>query len=141
MFWSQPLLLEVLLRKPSDLYLVSWTSVSLRISFMNTEMYRRNFLLTRKISRDKFKALVVGIAAFVSRATIVNPKVRLSICHDSKDNMILECCLAAKADFLVTGDKDLLSTSKRELKKHRLGKLKMLTPEQFLIRQKIGGRE
>ena len=30
-------------------------------------------------------------------------------CRDSNDDLILACALAAKADFLVTGDKDLLT--------------------------------
>jgi len=33
----------------------------------------------------------------------------LHICRDTKDNHILECAIAGRADFIVTGDKDLLS--------------------------------
>jgi len=39
--------------------------------------------------------------------------------------MLLECCLAAGADFLITGDKDLLDIKDRQLK------LKIITPREF----------
>lgn len=61
-----------------------------------------------KINHLQFKALISGIAAVVSRAGIVNPKRKIMICRDPKDDMVLECCIEAKADFLVTGDADLL---------------------------------
>jgi putative PIN family toxin of toxin-antitoxin system len=44
----------------------------------------------------------------VSSATLVHPGQKLLICRDPKDDIVLECCLAAKADFLITGDKDLI---------------------------------
>ncbi len=55
----------------------------------------------------------------------VFPKEKISICRDSKDNIILECACAGKVDFIVTGDKDLLS-----LKKFR--KTLIISPRQFL---------
>ncbi|OIP33161.1 MAG: putative toxin-antitoxin system toxin component, PIN family [Deltaproteobacteria bacterium CG2_30_66_27] len=63
----------------------------------------------RKIDNRQFMALIAGIAAVVANAGLVHPKKRLEICRDPKDDMLLECCLAAKADLLVTGDLDLLS--------------------------------
>ena len=61
-----------------------------------------------KISHLHLKALIAGIAAFVVNAKLVVPRKRLTLCRDAKDNMVLECCLAAKAELLITGDKDLL---------------------------------
>jgi predicted nucleic acid-binding protein len=40
--------------------------------------------------------------------------------------MLLECCLAAKADFLITGDKDLL-----DMQAVPFG-LKILSPRKFM---------
>ena len=34
---------------------------------------------------------------------------KLRICRDSEDDMLLECCVEADADFLITGDNDLLA--------------------------------
>jgi len=44
----------------------------------------------------------------VTAATLVHPEKKLHICRDPRDDIMLECCIAAKADFLITGDKDLL---------------------------------
>ena len=84
-----------------------------------------------KITHIQLRALLSGIASFVVNARIVTPKKRLSICRDAEDDMILECCLAARADFLITGDKDLLQLSKAKLKRLLPG-LKILAPRAFL---------
>jgi len=39
---------------------------------------------------------------------LVVPAKKVSVCRDTKDNILLETALEAKADFIVTGDKDLL---------------------------------
>lgn len=61
-----------------------------------------------KIDHSQFKALIAGISVFVFESLMVHPVQRLELCRDPKDNMLLECCLAAKAGLLVTGDRDLL---------------------------------
>jgi putative PIN family toxin of toxin-antitoxin system len=62
----------------------------------------------------------------VTQATLVNPVQKLHICRDPKDNMVLECCLAAKANFLLTGDKDLLNIENLPYK------VNILLPQTFL---------
>ena len=61
-----------------------------------------------KISHLQFEALISGIASFVANAKVVLPRKRLMLCRDEKDNMVLDCCLEAKASVLITGDRDLL---------------------------------
>ncbi|MEW6668748.1 MAG: putative toxin-antitoxin system toxin component, PIN family [Thermodesulfobacteriota bacterium] len=61
-----------------------------------------------KIDSRQLKALIAGVATVVSGATVVVPKKKLAICRDPEDDMLLECCKAAHADILITGDKDLL---------------------------------
>ena len=70
---------------------------------MPLELFRKN-----KINNEQFKSLISGTAAFVSKAAVINPKKKLIICRDPNDNLVLECCLEAGADILITGDKDLL---------------------------------
>jgi uncharacterized protein len=41
-------------------------------------------------------------------AEVVEVEPKHSICRDSKDNFLLDLIEASKADYLVTGDKDLL---------------------------------
>ena len=42
------------------------------------------------------------------------PKALAAVCRDPDDNMVLECALAGHAQYIVSGDKDLL-----ELKEFR----------------------
>jgi len=50
------------------------------------------------------------------------PKNKVNVCRDEKDNQILALCLAGNADFLITGDKDLLAL--KEFKKTKIVKTK-----------------
>jgi putative PIN family toxin of toxin-antitoxin system len=61
-----------------------------------------------KLTPLQLKALISGLAAFVIRTNVVYPRKKICICRDPSDKMLLECCLEAKANFLITGDKDLL---------------------------------
>jgi len=60
-----------------------------------------------------------------SKALHVLPAKTVAVCRDSKDNQILDLCLAGRANYLVTGDKDLLA-----LKEFHLTKICL--PKQFL---------
>lgn len=80
----------------------------------------------RKLVPDQFIALIAGIAAVVSVARVVYPRERIKVCRDPKDDMVLECCLAAGAEYLVTGDRDLLSIRNLPFS------LKILSPKGFL---------
>jgi len=83
---------------------------------------------SEKITREQTTALVAGIAAFVSESYLCNPKKSLLICRDPEDNMILECCLAAHAELLITGDRDLLEISRTSLRLAGLLRLRMICP-------------
>lgn len=85
-----------------------------------------------KINHEQLKILIAGIASFVLEAKIAYPKKTISVCRDVEDDMVLECCLAAKADFLVTGDKDLLEIDPSALRETGLGRLGILRPRDFL---------
>jgi len=79
-----------------------------------------------KINHAQLKALISGIAAFVANARTVYPSKKLSICRDASDNILLECCLLAKATVLITGDKDLLDLENLPFN------LKIVTPQQYI---------
>ncbi|MBZ0157117.1 MAG: putative toxin-antitoxin system toxin component, PIN family [Alphaproteobacteria bacterium] len=81
---------------------------------------------TGKIDHLQLKSLISGIAAFVTKAVLVYPTKKLMLCRDHKDNMVLECCIAAKVDFLITGDKDLLDMEPLPFA------LRILAPRAFL---------
>ncbi len=40
---------------------------------------------------------------------IITPTIKINICRDVNDNKFLECAESAKADYIVSGDADLLT--------------------------------
>ena len=49
------------------------------------------------------------LAIIRESATFVTPTQHVTVCRDPEDNAVLECALAGRADYLVTGDRDLLA--------------------------------
>ena len=64
------------------------------------------------------------------KAVLVRPREKVEICRDPKDNMLLEAAVAGDADYLVTGDKDLLVLK-------TFGGAKIVTPAEFLAETNI----
>lgn len=60
-----------------------------------------------------------------SKARKVNPKAHIRVSRDPKDNMLLEAAVAGHADYLVTGDKDVLTLG-------TYGRTLIVTPKEFL---------
>ena len=79
-----------------------------------------------KIDHAQLKVMVSGIASFVSKAGVVYPQTNVAICRDMGDNMLLECCLAARAEFLISGDKDLLTIENLPFE------VRILTPRRYV---------
>jgi len=55
----------------------------------------------------------------------VTPTRRVMVCRDPEDNAILDCALAGRADYIVTGDNDLLVL-------HPFHGIEILRPSEFL---------
>lgn len=79
-----------------------------------------------KIDRIQLEVLISGIAAFVAKAKIVQLGKKIFVCRDIEDNVLLECCIEANANILITGDRDLLSL------KNLPYSFKILTPRKFI---------
>ena len=79
-----------------------------------------------KITHQQLKVLIAGIAAFVVNAKIVYPTEKVTVCRDPEDDMLLECCMTAKAGVLITSDKDLLKAENLPFA------LKIVTPREFI---------
>lgn len=60
---------------------------------------------------------------------IISHDIKLEICRDPNDNMFLECAVAAKAKFLVSGDDDLLTLKVIE-------RTTILTAKEFITKTK-----
>ncbi len=56
---------------------------------------------------------------------LVNPKLKVNIVNDSKDNKFIECAIEAKANYIISGDRHLL-----DIKKYK--NIQIVTPSEFL---------
>jgi hypothetical protein len=82
------------------------------------------------ISREKFglpEEVATEIVAVVEAASVVvEPKQKLKVVErDPKDDPFLECAIAGGAEYIVTGDNDLLSLEEYE-------GVKIVGPEELL---------
>ncbi|HTE84975.1 MAG TPA: putative toxin-antitoxin system toxin component, PIN family [Dehalococcoidia bacterium] len=83
-----------------------------------------------KFARYQFDArLIADILQALDMSEIVEPLAGVPIhCRDPKDDLVLASALSSGADYIVTGDKDLLVLDGEPA----LGELRIVTPEQFL---------
>ncbi len=56
------------------------------------------------LTTDQIMQKIVSLSHLV-----IASKLNIRVCRDEKDNKFLECAESAKADYLISGDKDLLS--------------------------------
>ena len=71
---------------------------------------------------NDIEALVALIAL---RGDLVTPNRSIKVCRDPDDDMVIEAALAGMAEYIVTGDKDLLTLKKFE-------SIRFITPRVFL---------
>lgn len=85
---------------------------------------RRPFRIKYHIEADDVTALINLLRL---RGELVIPTRTITICRDPKDNKFIEAALAGKADWIVTGDADLLDLESFE-------NIPMLRPAEFLTK-------
>jgi len=73
------------------------------------------------------KKVASFMALYKYKHIFEKPSHSVNICRDPKDNKFLELSKTVQADFLITGDKDLL-----ELKQFE--NTKILSPSEFLVK-------
>lgn len=71
------------------------------------------------ITRSKFKVRrelqVISVAELIEISTLVQPSKKVNIVeNDPDDNMIIECAIEGNAEFIITGDSDLLKINSYE---------------------------
>lgn len=64
-----------------------------------------------KITKGNITQLEINqyLSTYKQEMHFVEPITKVEICRDPDDNMFLELALEIKADYILTGDKDLLS--------------------------------
>jgi uncharacterized protein len=87
--------------------------------------------LSDVLGREKFDCFLTSeerdefLESFIERATLVEIIERVQECRDPKDDKILELALNGQAEYIVSGDKDLLVL-------HPFRNVKIVTAEEFL---------
>jgi uncharacterized protein len=87
--------------------------------------------LSKKLSNEQILFLREKIQQLLSLAKHISISTHVVLSRDAKDDHYLSLCKEAKADFLITGDKDLLSISQEELWKNGISCM-IVTPQTFL---------
>jgi len=86
--------------------------------------------LSEVSSRPKFKNIFTAkrikelFSLLDSYAIVISPGQNIVACRDEKDNFLLEVALEGKADYLITGDEDLLVLNSFQ-------GIKIITPKDF----------
>jgi uncharacterized protein len=90
---------------------------ALRYALLNGELLLSLDLLeelNEVLGRERFNRYVVSekreefLEALIERAVLIDITESVQACRDPKDDKVLELALNGKAQYIITGDKDLL---------------------------------
>ncbi len=84
-----------------------------------------------KLKNNQIQKLQENLSKFLSYCKKVSVTENLSICRDRKDDRYLSLCKQVSADFLITGDKDLLTIPGGVLRKNNLT-CNIVSPAEFI---------
>jgi putative PIN family toxin of toxin-antitoxin system len=87
--------------------------------------------LSKKLSEEQLSFIHEKIQQLLTLATLVSLSTHVVLSRDPKDDHYLSLCKETGAEFLVTGDKDLLSVSQDKLRAHGIS-CKVVSPQEFL---------
>jgi putative PIN family toxin of toxin-antitoxin system len=87
--------------------------------------------LSKKLTKEQIFFNQEKFQQVLSLAKRVSVSTHVVLSRDAKDDHYLSLCREVGADFLVTGDKDLLSISQESLKKNKISCL-IVSPQEFL---------
>jgi putative PIN family toxin of toxin-antitoxin system len=87
--------------------------------------------LSKKLSKDQLSFIQDKIEQLLALAKPISISTQVVLSRDPKDDHYLSLCKEVEAEFLVTGDKDLLSLSQDRLKANGIS-CRIVTPQEFL---------
>ena len=87
--------------------------------------------LSKKLTKEQILFIQEKIQEVLNLAKRVPVSAHVVLSRDPKDDHYLSLCKEVRADFLVTGDKDLLSLSEESLRKHKIS-CAIVSPQEFL---------
>ena len=94
--------------------------------FKNIEKEKAQLFISKEIlnevedifNRPKFEEVIKNVKMSPNQIIqkiisvshlVLGPKLNIKVCRDPKDNKFIECAVNCNADYLVSGDKDLIS--------------------------------
>jgi hypothetical protein len=95
-----------------------------------TEVFSK---LSKKLTKEQITFLKERIGELVEVAKRVSVSTRVVLSRDAKDDHYLSLCKEVETDFLVTGNKDLLSIRREALEKNGIS-CRTLVPQEFAWR-------
>jgi len=87
--------------------------------------------LSKKIPHERIPFIQEKLRNLMAFARCIPVSTKVALSRDPKDDHYLSLCKEEKADFLITGDKDLLSLSPETLQNHGISS-RIVTPNSFL---------
>ncbi len=69
--------------------------------------------------------VIASVENTFKRVKIVNPRIKLQVVRDASDDKFVEAAVEAKAEYIISGDKDLLALGSYE-------GIKIVSPAEFL---------
>jgi hypothetical protein len=84
---------------------------NIEILLSNELLEEINDVLHRPKFQGYFTTEIIAelVSLMLGKFEVVEIKGTFDVCRDPKDNFLLDLCVSGKADYLVTGDADLLS--------------------------------
>ncbi len=87
--------------------------------------------LSKKLTKEQILFVQEKVEQLLSLSKRISVSTHVVLSRNAKDDHYLSLCKEAKADFLITGDKDLLSIPQEDLKENGIS-CRMVTPVEFL---------
>jgi len=95
-----------------------------------TEVFSK---LAKKLKREQINFLSERMRELIGMAKQFPVSTQVALSRDPKDDHYLALCKEVEADFLITGDKDLLSIPREALNENGIP-CRILTPQEFVER-------
>jgi len=89
-----------------------------------------------KLKNNQIQKLQENLSKFLSYCKKVSVIENVSICRDRKDDRYLSLCKQVSADYLITGDKDLLTIPEYVLQRNNLT-CNIVSPAEFIKQEKL----
>lgn len=77
--------------------------------YATEEIIAEYFRIIDKIGKKDKELTSQWKMLLIKTIKIIRTEIKIETCRDPKDNMFLECAVASKAKYIISGDDDLLS--------------------------------